>query len=97
MVAHQGACVRYIYVDLDTKLIYTSNRLAANAAGVSVNTFNKWVNFNGACAAYSEYLSKRRDVYTRSKPKYGWITNRWVKLESSALLRMKNPIFAQEL
>lgn len=91
------AASKYIYVDLHTNLIYTNNSLAAASAGVSLPLFNKWVNRNGTCRGIIEYVSKYKSSRYRPEPKNIWITHRWIRLESSALLRMKNPIFAKGL
>lgn len=88
---------KYIYVDLETKLIYMNARIASLAAGVSRNIFMDWVNYKGMSTGMFKYVSSNKHSLLRKKPKHMWITYRWVKLESSALLRMKNPIFAKGL
>jgi hypothetical protein len=91
------ASSKYIFVDLETKLIYTSIGLAAMSANVSQPVFKEWVNYNGKSNGMIKYLSKNKSSAYRTIPKNIWITHRWVKLESSALLRIKNPIFAKGL
>jgi hypothetical protein len=91
------ASSKYIFVDLETKLIYTNVRFAADAAKVAQSTFREWVNYNGKSKGMVKFLSKNKNVRYRDMPKNIWITHRWVKLESSAILRMKSPTFAKGL
>lgn len=89
-----SAGAKSIYVNLDTKTIYLSVKSAANAAGVSESTLSKWINVGGSSKGMIEYYSKNKSVEFRTPPKNLWITHKWAKLPNSAILRMKNPIFA---
>jgi hypothetical protein len=95
MAAGGGGGHKYIYVDLDTKLIYVGINSAAKAARIHVCTFDKWVNIDGMSRGLAEYYENNKQTQLlRTKPKYQWVTNRWVRLEARAMLKMKNPIFA---
>lgn len=85
---------KYIYVDLQTNLIYLGVKSAAKAAGVGVTAFNRWVNVGGNSKGLMEHYENNKNPNFREKPKYLWITHRWVRLKATDMLKMKNPIFA---
>ena len=88
-----GGGQRNIYVDLETKKIYISAKSAARAAGVKLSTLSNWINVGGSSKGMSEYYENHKSLNHRKAPKSLWITYRWAKLPSAAILRMKNPIF----
>jgi hypothetical protein len=87
-----GGCA-YIYVNLNTKLIFLSAKSAALSINVSHTTFSKWVNRNGLSNGYNKHV-KSKSLSDVRKTKFSFISRDWVMLPSSFLLRMKNPKFA---
>lgn len=84
----------YIYVDLETKLIYLSSKSASMSIGVHQTTFLKWVNRNGKSNGFNSDILHKPNAKNVRKNKNSLISLRWVMLPSCFLLRMKNPKFA---
>lgn len=87
-----GGGAKYVYANLETKLLYIGIKNAAKAAGVSASTFSKWVNVGGTSKGLAELNSKYKNREGLSS-RYVWIAHTWARLPISAILRMKNPTF----
>lgn len=83
----------YIYVDIETKLIYLSAISASLAVGVNQSTFLRWVNRNGRSKGYDKHVRYSSNSKI-SNSKGLSIYKRWVMLPANFLLRMQNPKFA---